>query len=483
MRRIVLSLLVAALARAAADAPPPLPTSFDALFDASRTMRLDLTRAGGKGVEVVALDRVVDDGPWAGRRVRLEEDLGLGALRFRVLDASTGRLLYAEGYSSIWSEWASTSEAKLTERSFRESLRLPWPKRAVDVVLERRDDRNAFVPSRTFRVDPASPEVNAARPVPPGRVRVVLENGPPEGKVDLLLVGEGYAGKDLPKFRADVDRMVGILFRYEPFRSRKGDFNVRALEVPSSESGVHNPRASVLRRSPYGVQYGVFGTERYALALDDRALRDAISGVPYDAVAILLNEARYGGGGIYNHQSAASVDTAFAEYVFVHELGHAFAGLGDEYYTSDVAYETGAPELPEPWEPNVTSARSLVEPKGMKWAGLLSPGVPLPTPWEKEPFEKQSRAFQAERKKRIAAGAGPASIDELFLEQKGVESKLLSSMRFSGKVGAFEGASYEAKGLFRPAADCLMFTRNDVGFCPVCRRAISRVIDRGSGTE
>jgi hypothetical protein len=209
------------------------------------------------------------------------------------------------------------------------------------------------------------------------------------------------------------------------------------------------------------------------LTYDDRALREAASAAPYDFLEILVNDARYGGGGIYNHQATATVDSSFSEYVFVHEFGHHFAGLADEYYTSDVAYETGG-EKPEPWEPNVTA---LKDPKRLKWADLVEKGTPLPTPWEKETFEKENRLVQGERRKLVASLAAPAALDDLFRRQMGAESKLLSSMAWSGKVGAFEGAAYEAKGLFRPAADCIMFTRDPVGFCPVCRRAISRVID------
>ncbi len=470
--------LVAAAPAPPPSPPPPAPSSpFDAAFDGGKTMRLDLTHAGGKGAEVIALDRVVDDGAWAGRRSALEEDLGLGGWRFRVVDSASGRLLFSEGYSSVWAEWETTPEAKKAERSFSESLRLPWPRRPVEVILERRDAANVFRRARVFAVDPSSPEVNPAPPAVRGNVRKILQNGPSAAKVDLLVLGDGYAEADLPKFRGDVDRMVSILFTYEPFRSRRDDFNVRALEVASPVSGVHRPLSQLFRRSPFGIQYGVFGSERYALSTDDRAIRDAASGAPYDAIAVLLNDARYGGGGIYNHQATASVDTAFAEYVFVHEFGHAFAGLGDEYYTSEVAYETGATDPPEPWEPNVTALKG----GRPKWASLVTPGTPLPTPWEKEPFEKQSRAFQAERKAKIAAGASPAEIDEVFVRQKAAETKLLGSMKYAGTVGAFEGASYEPKGLYRPSADCIMFTRDPVGFCPVCRQAISRTIDRAVG--
>lgn len=446
-------------------------------FD-GRTMRMDLSHTGGRGNDVLSLDRVVDDGPWAGRRARLTEDLGLGSWRFRVVDAASGRLLFSEGYASVFDEWESTAEAREDTRTFSESLRFPWPKRPARVQVERRDPKNAFRVVRTFNVDPASPEVNQAPPPPSAPVVTLLENGPVEENVDLLFLPEGYSEREIPKFLADARRMMELLLGHEPFKSRRADFNVRALELPSPVPGVHRPLSGIHRRSPLSVRYGIFGSERYVLTTDDRALRNAASGVPYDAIEVLLNDSRYGGGGIYNNQATASVDTAFAEYVLVHEFGHHFAALADEYYTSEVAYETGRKDHPEPWEPNVTAVK---DPALLKWRDLVEPGTPVPTPWEKSPFEVQSRAAQDGRKERIAAGATSREIDALFTKQKEVETRLLSSMRWSGKVGAFEGASYEATGLYRPAADCIMFTRDDVGFCPVCRRAISRVIDWRTG--
>lgn len=458
-----------------APSPPASAAPFDALFT-GRTMRVDLFHTGGPKGEVVALDRVVDDGPWPGSRTRLLDETNLGSHLFEVRDARTNRVLFSRGYSSMFSEWEQTEEAKRAARTFSESLRLPWPREEVRIVLERRDKANVFHELFSTVIDPAGPEVNPAPRAPMGKVWTVFENGPASAKLDLLLLGEGYTEKDLPKFHADVKRLVDILFTYEPFRSRKADFNVRALDLPDSESGVLRPDSRIFRRTPLSVQYGIFGSERYVLTYDDRALREAASAAPYDFLEILVNDARYGGGGIYNFQATASVDTGFAEYVFVHEFGHHFAGLADEYYGSDVAYETGG-EKPEPWEPNVTA---LHDPKALKWADLVEKGTPLPTPWAKEAFEKQTRGFQAERKKLIASGAPPSALDDLFRREMVLDSKLLSTMTWSGKVGAFEGASYEAKGLYRPSADCIMFTRDPGGFCPVCRRAISRVIDEYS---
>jgi hypothetical protein len=347
----------------------------------------------------------------------------------------------------------------------------------VQVVLKKRDRENSFHEIWSTVIDPDSRFVNPADRAPMGRVWTIFENGPPAEKVDLLLIGEGYTEAELPKFHADATRLLNALFDEEPFKSRKSDFNVRALELPSAQSGVHRARARQNRRTTLSTEYNIFDSERYLLTYDDRALRDAASAAPYEFLEILVNEKQYGGGGIYNFQATTSVDTAFAEYVFVHEFGHHFAGLADEYYTSDVAYETGAASHPEPWEPNVTA---LHDPMRLKWRDLVEPGTPIPTLWDKAGFEKESTATQARRRDMLAKGASEAEIDQLFRTQMAREHPFLASMPYAGKVGAFEGASYEAKGLYRPQIDCIMFTRNPVGFCRVCQRAIGRVIDHYS---
>ncbi len=296
--------------------------------------------------------------------------------------------------------------------------------------------------------------------------------GPASQKGDFPGIGEGYTETEIPKLRSDVERLVGRLFATEPFKSRKGDFNVRVLELPATKSGVHRPRTNDDRRSVTGVEYNIFDSERYILTLDNQSLRNAASAAPYDFIEILVNEKQYGGGGIFNDQATASVDSGFAEYVFVHEFGHHFAGLGDEYYTSDVAYETGGAEHPEPWEPNITA--NAARPK---WIDLVTPGTPLPTPWGKEAYEEHQREYQAERRKLREANVPESKMDELFRRELEWSTAFLSKEKYANRVGAFEGAGYEAKGLYRPEVDCIMFTRDEVGFCDVCSRAIQRMID------
>ncbi len=438
------------------------------------TMRVDYFHSGGPAGESVALDRVVNDGPWSGSRTQLVDDTNLGKYLIEVVDRRTNRVIYSRGFASLFGEWETTPEAKAGPGTFHESVRFPWPARDVQVVLKKRDARNAFREVWSTVIDPQSRFVNRAPLAPQGRVWTVVEHGPAATKVDLLLLGEGYTAAELPKFHADVKRLVDVMFSMEPYRSRRTDFNVRAIDLPTAQSGAHNPRTGDHRRTPLGLTYNVFDSERYALAVDNRAWRDVAAAAPYDAVEVLINNRYYGGGGIFNDHATVAVDSGSAEYIFVHEFGHHFAGLGDEYYTSDVAYETGGEKL-EPWEPNVTA---LHDPAQLKWKDLVTPGTPLPTPWDKEAYEAESRSIQARRRQLRATAAPESEMDKLFAAQKAWETKFLSSMTHAGKVGAFEGASYEPKGLYRPEADCIMFTRDDVGFCRVCRKAIERVIDR-----
>lgn len=449
---------------------------FDDHFE-ERTMRLDYFHTGSAELEVVSLDRVVSDGPWAGPRNRLVDDSNMGKFRFEVHDAESDFLLYSRGFASIYGEWETTAEAAQFERTFHESLRFPWPLRPVRVSLQRRDGPRAFAQIWETVIDPDSRFVNPADRGPGGSVHTILENGLPSEKVDLVLLGEGYTPEQESKFLADARRLSEALFETEPFRARKDDFNVLAVFVPAERPGVNRPHVGEFRRTPLSSEFNIFDSERYLLTLDNRALREALSGVPYEFVEILVNEKQYGGGGIFNFQATVAVDSEFADYVFVHEFGHHFAGLADEYYTSDVSYETGGDTHPEPWEPNVTA---LHDPEALKWADLVEPGTPVPTLWDKEAYEKHSLEIRAERRALVERSAPESEFDELFARQRQIERELLSTMQFANRVGAFEGAMYEAQGLYRSEIDCIMFTRADF-FCRVCRRAIERIIDLYAG--
>lgn len=378
-------------------------------FDFSRTLRVDYLHSGGTSGEAIKLDGLVSEGPWPGSRSQLIDKTDLGKYVFEVNDRESGRLLYSRGFASIYGEWETVPESRKTNRTFHESLRFPWPVRPARITLRRRDAQNVFQPLWTTDVDSGA-AVPASIPPTVGP-SLLFENGPSNRKVDLLLISEGYALEQASKFRRDAERLVEALFAIEPFKSRRGDFNVRALAV---------------RGAPLSVQFNIFGLDRYALTYDNRALRNFAATAPYDIVEVLVNETKYGGGGIFNQQSTVAAGNDSASYVFIHELAHNLAGLGDEY-VGTVTYETGATVKVEPWEPNVTA---LHDPSALKWRDLVAKDTPIPTP-----------------------------------------------MSHAGKVGAFEGAGYEARGLYRPEAECIMGSRKVTRFCRVCQRAINRIID------
>jgi hypothetical protein len=439
----------------------------------TRTMRLDYYHTGNSAEEVFSLDRVVIEPlAWPGSPSRTVDDSNLGKYLFEVRDAKTNRILYSRGFASIYGEWETTDEAKTVRRTFQESLRFPAPDSPAQVILKKRGAKNLFREVWSIELDPKDVFIDRSTAKAPAPLLEIQRSGDPSTKVDFLILGDGYTAAERKKFEADARRMTEALFATSPFKERRGDFNVWALCPPAAESGISRPSTGLHRDTPLGATYDAFGSERYVLTFDNRALRRAASFAPYEFVEILVNDRAYGGGGIHNLYGTVAVDNAWANYVFVHEFGHHFAGLADEYYTSSVAYAP-AGERVEPWEPNVTA---LLDPAGLKWKDLVSADTPLPTPWGKEEFETYSREIQ-QRRRQIRSERKPETVMEaLFREELTHEAAMFAREKYAGRVGAFEGANYEAKGFYRPQVDCIMFTRTE-RFCAVCRRAIERVID------
>ena len=448
-----------------------IPAS-DALA-APRTMRLDYYHTGNAKQEMFSVDRVVIEPlEWPGNLEKPIDRTNLGKYLFEVRDKN-GRVLYSRGFASIYGEWETTEEAAAMNRTFHESVRFPEPPGAVRVVIRKRDARNEFQDAWTAEVDPKDMFVDPSTPASPGPLIEIERNGDSATKVDFLLLADGYTAAERGKFERDARRMVDILFATSPFKERRREFNVWALSPAAVDSGISRPSTGIHRASPIGATYDAFGSERYVLTFNNRAMRDIAAFAPYEFVEILTNTRTYGGGGIFGLYGTVAADSEQAPYIFVHEFAHHFAALADEYYTSPVAYAPApATAKVEPWEPNVTA---LLDPKTLKWRDLMSPDTPLPTPWQKDAFEKASRAYQ-ERRAKIRADKRPEEeMEALFREAREFEGKLFASEKYAGKVGAFEGANYEAKGYFRPEVDCIMFTRSQA-FCAVCRRAIETII-------
>lgn len=376
--------------------------------NAPATLRLDYFHRGGPGGERIEFDSLNVEGPWAGSLTQLADPTGLGKYLFEVVDRDSGRLLYSRGFASIYGEWETTPEFRKANRYFHESIRFPRPVAPARVIVKKRNASHSFDELWSSEFDPRSLPSTGKEGLRPA---ALLDNGPPNQKVDVLLMSEGYSAAELGAFQRHANNLIAALFNREPFRTRRSDFNVWTLNLPGRQ---------------LGVAFNVLGLDRYVLTEENRTLRTLAAAAPYDLVVILVNETRYGGGGIFNQQSAVAAGNEYADYVFIHELAHNLAGLADEYVGS-VPYETGAPTKAEPWEPNVTA---LHDPAQLKWRDLVEPSTPLPTP-----------------------------------------------LSYAGKVGAYEGAAYESRGLYRPEAECIMGVRKVIDFCRVCQRALQRAID------
>lgn len=443
---------------------------------AAQTMRVDYYHTGDATQEIFSVDRVVIEPlPWPGHPSQTLDTSNLGKYFFEVRDAKTKQLLYSRGFASIYGEWETTDEAKSTKRTFQESFRFPAPAAPVEIVLKKRDAKNVFQNIWTTTIDPASQFVDRSKPAAPAPLITIQKTGEPENKVDFLILGDGYTAAEAKKFEADARRLTETLFATSPFKETRRNFNVWALAPPAAESGISRPSTGIYRDSPIGATYDAFGSERYVLTFDNRALRRAAQHAPYEFIEVIANNRTYGGGGIFNLYSTVAADNAFADYVFVHEFGHHFAALADEYYTSPVEYAPASAERVEPWEPNVTA---LLDISHLKWRHLASPfsGItPIPTPWNKEAFETYSREIQKRRAQLRKDKRPEEEMEALFREQLAHEQKMFAAEKHFGQVGAFEGAMYEARGYYRPEIDCIMFSRSDK-FCRVCREAIQRII-------
>ena len=404
-------------------------SEFDRFFT-SGTLRIDLHHTGRGEMEIFSLDQIVREPHWGGNQRGLIDTLGLGGYMVRVFDLETNRMIFSRGYCTLFGEWVTTGEAEEgIARTFHESLLIPYPKGPVQVRIERRDRSNIFHNVFDMVVDPSDYHIKTEQRFRHLKVRKLQVEKPADRAVDLVILGDGYQGDEMHKLREDAERFTEILFDTEPFESRRRDFNVRLVETVSVDSGIDEPREREFRNTLLGLTYNAFDIERYMMTMENRTMRDAAARVPYDLIIILANSERYGGGGIFNLYSLCVSDNEHDGYVFVHELGHALAGLADEYYSSEVAYNDMYPRGIEPWEKNITA---LLDTTRVKWGDLIEESMPVPTP--------------------------PDSI-------------------YAGKVGCFEGAGYSAKGLYRSSLDCRMFSKSLVDFCPVCRRAIEEVID------
>lgn len=465
----------------------PSPVDFDTYF-LDKTMRVDYFHIGQAKEEIVTLDQVYQQGLWAGSKKNLIDGFDFGRYTVKVYDVGSGTLIFCKGFDSYFGEYQTTAAAaRGVKRTYHESVLIPYPKRKIKLTIESRDRQNLFHPVFSDEIDPASITV-LKKPLSSGvKVFELVKNGDPHRKVDIAFIAEGYTSKEEPKLKADLDRFVQVLFKLEPYKSQKNQFNIYGVFKASDDSGCDEPSHGSFKNTAVNATFDSLGSERYLLTEDNRSLRDIAAHVPYDTLFIIVNHKRYGGGGIYNFYCTFTVDNQWYEYLFLHEFGHSFAGLADEYYTSSVAFNEFYPKGVEPREANITA---LLDPKNLKWKKMASPGIEVPTPWEKAEFDAKDSAYQKVRQdvnEKIAklkrSGAPVAEVakaeaesERLSKEHADWVDQFLAKSRYAGKIGAFEGAGYAAKGLYRPAADCLMFTKGTKPFCRVCQEAVRRMI-------
>lgn len=449
MKRLVLFLTISLIVKAGTN-----PTFDDFFLD--KSMRIDYYQTGTATKSIISLDEVIEEPYWAGSLTQLIDTTNLGNHLVAIHDSASGRLIYSRGFSSIFQEWQTTREARREIfRTFSASVLIPYPQETIIMKLFSRDSLNEFKAEFSTTIDPHTRIIQREAPKYEYKAKSLIKNGDPHRKVDILILPEGYTKWELFKFRREIKHFTKVFFAAEPFRTYRDRFNIWYLNVPSEESGIDNPRQQQFVKSAFGLSYNTFDSDRYILAFDNKTIRDIAANAPYDQLYFLVNSSKYGGGGIFNlystcYSHAEDEKSAWwPDYVFVHEFGHAFAGLADEYYSSQVAYSDFYPPDIEPWEPNITVTTSREK---LKWKELVEADTPIPTPWEKSLYDNIPRTQTAHK------------------------DSLLRKQQYWQKVGAFQGAGYASEGLYRPYLDCRMFSKSLTEFCPVCQAAIIRMI-------
>jgi hypothetical protein len=465
---------------------------FNTYFE-DATLRIDYFHIGNAETEYVTVDQIYRYNVWSGHRAHLLDNFNQGRYYVKVYDPDTEELIYSKGFDSYFGEYKTSDDAlKGIMRTYHETALIPFPKKTVQFVLELRDRQQELQPIFERMIDPLDISIHSETP-DDRDVDIIkaMPSGEPSKKVDVVILSEGYTRWEKEKFRRDLQRFTRVFFEQEPYKSLQSRFNVYGVFKPSRDTGVDEPRAGIYKTTELGCTFNSLGSERYLLTEDNKAVRDLASHVPYDAIYIMVNHKRYGGGGIYNFYCTFTADNQWHEYLFLHEFGHSFAGLADEYYTSSSAYNEFYPRGQEPIEPNITA---LLDAPEVKWADLTDGSIEIPTPWEKEAYDKMDYAWQEQRRqlndrtaelKRTGAAANDIRLAENEYDDKDrahaikVDSYLRGS-KYYGQVGAFEGAGYSAEGLYRPMIDCIMFSKGQKPFCKVCNRAIIEVINHYS---
>ena len=399
---------------------------FDEWFTEA-SLRIDYTLTGNATTTSFALKELVKEPYWSGSKTNLVDNLEFGNYIVRVFEPGTDHLLFSKGYQNLYGEWQTTEEATQVTKTFDESVIVPFPKRKIEVALYYKNWEGQLVEGYRLMVNPDDYFIRTASDLNLPVFEAWIGNPDYTKAVDIVILPEGYTQEEMGKFVKDCNFFVESLFAYAPYDRYKQSFNIRGVMAPSEDSGCTEPGAHVYKNTVMRFSYWTFDSERYCMSTDNRDIRDLAGQVPYDQIYVLINSEKYGGGGIYNFYCSSAASNSFSGDIIIHEFGHGFAGLADEYYDDSTGYGDFYNNDIEPWEPNITTLVNF----DVKWKDMLNKKTPVPTPRES---------------------------------------------KYEQTIGVFEGGGYEAEGIYSPHMDCLMKTFKGHVFCPVCQRAIERMI-------
>ena len=401
-------------------------SNFDKYFT-DKVLRFDFMLAGNSQKTTVYPAGMKEEPFWAGSNTNLINPFNTGNFKYELFDSAGNTLIYSKAFSTLFQEWQTTAEAKTIDRSFYEVATMPYPKDKVRFILSKRERNGLFSILYETIIDPSSYFIRKEKPVKVATTKI-YNGGDPHTSVDLSFIAEGYKADEMGKFRDDVKKMADYLFAEAPFSDYKDKFNIWAVEAVSQDSGTDIPGENIYVNTVLNSSFYTFDIDRYLTTQDIKDVNDYAAAVPHDNIIVLINSTKYGGGGVYNYYSGTTTGHQLSPKVFIHEFGHGFAGLADEYYSSSVAYDEFYPLNVEPWEPNITTRVNF----DSKWKKMLAKDTPVPTP----PEEK-----------------------------------------FFNVTGLFEGGGYSAKGIYRSEMDCRMKSNGPKGYCTVCRNAIKEMIE------
>ena len=400
---------------------------FNTYFD-NQTLRVNFILGGDANHSEILIHDFQSTPQWYGKRTHLPEIPVEGNAQYELKDRKTGKTIYKNSFSTLFQEWQTYPEAKTTHRSFENVVLMPMPKDTADLTISLRNNRRETVKTITEMIVPT--DILIKRRHDKTTPYEILQSAADTTKcIRIAFLAEGYKESEMTKFVADAQTATDAIFSHEPFKKYKDRFNVIAVKSPSKDSGTSVPHKGEWKNTALGSNFDTFYSERYLTTLNLNKVHDWLAGTPYEHIIILVNTDVYGGGGILNFYNLASTGHQYYKPVTVHEFGHSFAGLADEY-----AYESEPlgmyPKDIEPWEANITT---LADFKG-KWENLIEKGTPVPTPTSKK------------------------------------------SEVIKNRVGLFQGAGYDTKNVYRGVQDCRMRTNANPEFCIVCRNALEKII-------